>query len=220
MQMLREWRGGLHLVATTAVGLPPLEAILTNEGEGQAQFFGWSGPFPDVAVIKAKHDGAEAITDRLCATTLAQALPAKKLPAFEAAVTSSRAAPLIRSGQAGPRRPASRTGYSEGPLDGRKSSPASTAVIAVKDLWCSSECTPPCQGGGRGFKSRQVRRQVPFALRDSNLGPGRVAQLVERAPEKREVRGSMPRPTTDALSRATSTLIFGVRRKRPLSREA
>jgi hypothetical protein len=92
MQMLREWRGGLHLVATTAVGLSPLEAILTNEGEGQAKFFGWSEPFPDVTVIKAKHDEAEAMTDRLCAATLAQALPADKLPAFEAAVASFRAA--------------------------------------------------------------------------------------------------------------------------------
>ena len=24
-------------------------------------------------------------------------------------------------------------------------------------LWCSLECTPPCQGGGREFKSRQDR---------------------------------------------------------------
>jgi hypothetical protein len=92
MQMLREWRGGLHLVATTAVGLSPLEAILTNEGEGQAKFFGWSDPFPDVSAIKAKHDEAEAITDRLCAATLAQALPTDKLPAFEASVASFRAA--------------------------------------------------------------------------------------------------------------------------------
>jgi hypothetical protein len=92
MQMLREWRGGLHLVATTAVGLSPLEAILTNEGEGQAKFFGWSEPFADVSAIKAKHGEAEAMTDRLCAATLAQALPAEKLPAFEAAVASFRAA--------------------------------------------------------------------------------------------------------------------------------
>jgi len=41
---------------------------------------------------KAKHDEAEAMTDRLCAATLAQALPADKLPAFEAAVASFRAA--------------------------------------------------------------------------------------------------------------------------------
>ena len=92
MQMLREWRGGLHLVATTAVGLTPLEAILTNEGEGQAKFFGWSEPFADVSEIKAKHDEAEAMTDRLCAASLAQALPADKLPAFEAAVASFRSA--------------------------------------------------------------------------------------------------------------------------------
>jgi hypothetical protein len=92
MQMLREWRGGLHLVATTAVGLSPLEAILTNEGEGQAKFFGWSEPFADVSAIKAKHAEAEAITDRLCAAALAGALPADKLPAFESAVASFRAA--------------------------------------------------------------------------------------------------------------------------------
>src|SRR5262249_27972917 len=52
-------------------------------------------------------------------------------------------------------------------------------------LWCSLECTPACQAGGRGFKSRQDRH-------------GRVAQLVERAPEKREVTGSTPVPTTTA----------------------
>ncbi len=92
MQMLREWRGGLHLVATTAVGLSPLEAILTNEGEGQAKFFGWSEPFADVSAIRAKHGEAEAMTDRLCAAALAEALPADKLPAFESAVASFRAA--------------------------------------------------------------------------------------------------------------------------------
>jgi hypothetical protein len=92
MQMLREWRGGLHLVSTTAVGLTPLEAILTNEGEGQAKFFGWPEPFPDVESIKAKHADAEAMTDRLCAATLAQALDESKFEAFEAAVTTLRAA--------------------------------------------------------------------------------------------------------------------------------
>lgn len=63
------------------------------------------------------------------------------------------------------------------------------SVVLVGDLWCSLECTPACQAGGRGFKSRQVR----------HLGSprrGRVAQLVERAPEKREVTGSTPVPTT------------------------
>jgi hypothetical protein len=54
MQVLREWRGGNHLVATTAVGLSPLEAILTNEGPGQAKFFGWPEPFPDFTTIKPR----------------------------------------------------------------------------------------------------------------------------------------------------------------------
>jgi hypothetical protein len=66
------------------------------------------------------------------------------------------------------------------PIDGDRGGPV---------LWCSLECTPACQAGGRGFKSRQDR--CPFG------GYGRVAQLVERAPEKREVAGSMPAPTTD-----------------------
>lgn len=92
MQMLREWRGGLHLVATTAVGLSPLEAILTNEGEGQAKLFGWPEPFPDVASLKAKHDQAEEITNQLCAASLAQAVDAATLPVFEAGVESLRAA--------------------------------------------------------------------------------------------------------------------------------
>lgn len=92
MQILREWRGGLHLVATTAVGLSPLEAILTNEGEGQAKFFGWSEPFADVSAIKALHDEAEEITDRLCATTLAGAIDTVQYAAFEAGVGALRAA--------------------------------------------------------------------------------------------------------------------------------
>jgi hypothetical protein len=66
-QTLREWRGAVHVVATTAVGLSPLEAILTNEGEGQAKFFGWPEPFPDVSALKDLHPQAEDMTDRLCA---------------------------------------------------------------------------------------------------------------------------------------------------------
>jgi hypothetical protein len=92
MQILREWRGGLHLVATTAAGLSPLEAILSNEGEGQAKFFGWPAPFPGAEVLKARHDAAEEMTDALCAAGLAQALDAGKYAAFEAGVTTLRAA--------------------------------------------------------------------------------------------------------------------------------
>jgi hypothetical protein len=51
-------------------------------------------------------------------------------------------------------------GYSELLLEGETTIELeSNTAHAVTDLWCSLECTPPCQGGGRGFKSRQVRRQ-------------------------------------------------------------
>ena len=78
--------------------------------------------------------------------------------------------------------------------------------VITTDLWCSSECTPPCQGGGRGFKSRQVRRRALTRLRAVGARlPGRVAQLVERAPEKREVTGSTPVPTTGEVPRLGHT---------------
>jgi hypothetical protein len=92
MQILREWRGGLHLVSTTAAGLSPLEAILTNEGPGQARFFGWSEPFPDCAAIKAKHDEAEEMTDQLCASGLLKAIAPDKFAEFERGVQALRAA--------------------------------------------------------------------------------------------------------------------------------
>jgi hypothetical protein len=92
MQILREWRGGVHLVATTAVGLSPLEAILTNEGPGQAKFFGWPEPFPDFEPIRQRHDEAEKITDRLCASALADALDEARYPDFQAGVAALRAA--------------------------------------------------------------------------------------------------------------------------------
>ena len=37
MQMLREWRGGLHLVSTTAVGLTPARGHPHQRGRGAGQ---------------------------------------------------------------------------------------------------------------------------------------------------------------------------------------
>ena len=69
-----------------------------------------------------------------------------------------------------------------------------------RDLWCSLEGTPACQAGGRGFKSRQDRATTAVTR-------GRVAQLVERAPEKREVTGSTPVPTTRKMQVVVVTLL-------------
>jgi hypothetical protein len=92
MQILREWRGGLHLVSTTAAGLTPREAILTNEGEGQAKFFGWSEPFPDCTDIRFKHEEAEGMTDQLSVASFTRALDRDRFAEFEAGVAAIHAA--------------------------------------------------------------------------------------------------------------------------------
>jgi hypothetical protein len=79
IHVLREWRGGLHLVATTAAGLSPLEAILTNEGEQQARFFGWKGDLPDCSHLTSRFEDAQRRTDTLTATVYERALnPAER----------------------------------------------------------------------------------------------------------------------------------------------
>jgi hypothetical protein len=93
-QTLREWRGAAHLVATTAVGLSPLEAILTNEGPGQASFFGWVEPFPDCTGVAARQTEAEEATDMLCTREVDRLLTPGERGAFADAVTAAAAAVL------------------------------------------------------------------------------------------------------------------------------
>ncbi|TDC84181.1 evbL [Actinomadura sp. 7K507] len=72
--VMREWRGGLHLVATTAVGLSPLEAVLVADGPDKARFSGWQGDLPEFDHLKPRHAEAEEITDRLAAAVYERAL--------------------------------------------------------------------------------------------------------------------------------------------------
>jgi hypothetical protein len=74
IHVLREWRGGLHLVATTAAGLSPLEAILTNEGAAQARFFGWQGDFPDCRHLQSRFEDAQQRTNTLAAAIYERSL--------------------------------------------------------------------------------------------------------------------------------------------------
>lgn len=91
-QILREWRGANHVVATTAAGLSPRDAILTNEGAGQAKMFGWAEPFPDLTDDKARHDEAEELTDRLCAAQVEALLSPAERADFAAGVAAAKAA--------------------------------------------------------------------------------------------------------------------------------
>lgn len=79
VHVMREWRGSNHLVGTTAAGLSPLEAILAEDGEGQAKLFGWPEPFPAVtADLKRRRQEAEDITNRLCAPAFEVLSPAER----------------------------------------------------------------------------------------------------------------------------------------------
>lgn len=82
VHVLREWRGAVHLVATTAAGLDPLAAILTNEGEQQARFFGWRDELPDCTHLKDRHTQAEDTTNRLIADTYERTLTPEERAEF------------------------------------------------------------------------------------------------------------------------------------------
>lgn len=86
VHVLREWRGSVHLVATTAAGLGPLEAILTNEGEAQARFLGWRDELPDCDHLKDRHVRAQEMTNRLVAATYERALTPEERAEFASLV--------------------------------------------------------------------------------------------------------------------------------------
>lgn len=80
LQAAREHRGGSHLVAVAAAGIPPLQAVMSGRyGEANAQFFGWQPPYPDPAVAKEAMAAVETVTDAMVA------------PAFEVLTSDERA---------------------------------------------------------------------------------------------------------------------------------
>ena len=65
-QVMRELRFGRHAVAVQALGMGPLEAILSGPaGEWNAEFFGWKKPYPDVSHLADARDEIESLTDKL-----------------------------------------------------------------------------------------------------------------------------------------------------------
>lgn len=69
LHVLREHRGGAHLNAVRAAGLAPLEAVVAGPGgPGNAAFFGWSDPLPEVTdELRSRHGRADDLTDELVA---------------------------------------------------------------------------------------------------------------------------------------------------------
>jgi len=71
LNVLRELRGGAHLVAVVAAGVSPFEAVLAKGGPANADLFGHTGPYPDVAHLADRMAEIEARTDDLVAPALA-----------------------------------------------------------------------------------------------------------------------------------------------------
>ncbi|MGI5327091.1 SCO6745 family protein [Actinomadura nitritigenes] len=94
VHVLREWRGALHLVATTAAGLAPLEAVLAGSDEGRARFLGWRGDLPDCSGLKGRRAEAEETTDRLAAAVYERALSPAERAEFAELVRTVGAAAL------------------------------------------------------------------------------------------------------------------------------
>ncbi|MFC4128370.1 SCO6745 family protein [Nocardia rhizosphaerae] len=75
--VLRELRGGLHLLAVLANGLTPLQAILIagspmSDGPTHAALLGWTGPFEEITdEHRARWAAAEAATNDLIAPCFA-----------------------------------------------------------------------------------------------------------------------------------------------------
>jgi len=67
LHLLRELRGCVHIIATSAQGLSAVESIVgdTTGGAERAKMFGWAEPFPDADAIRDRRAAAEADTDRL-----------------------------------------------------------------------------------------------------------------------------------------------------------
>ncbi len=67
LHTLRELRFARHTVAVASDGMTPLDAVLTHNGETNAQLFMWPEPYPTVAHLAGRRDEVEEHTDRLSA---------------------------------------------------------------------------------------------------------------------------------------------------------
>jgi hypothetical protein len=71
MHVLRELRGGAHIIAVNACGITPLDAVLASpappprSGPVWAEHLGWSGPFADPLAAREARAEAERLTSRM-----------------------------------------------------------------------------------------------------------------------------------------------------------
>lgn len=68
LHILRELRGGAHVIGEMATGLDPLSTVLVKGGIGTARMLGWQPPFPDVGDCTEAWEQGERITNAIVAT--------------------------------------------------------------------------------------------------------------------------------------------------------
>lgn len=74
LQVLREHRGGAHVMAVRAAGLSPLEAVLAgDQGAPNAEFFGWPQPYSEIDdQVRSRRADAERLTTEIVAPAYAR----------------------------------------------------------------------------------------------------------------------------------------------------
>ena len=74
LNLLREWRGGVHVAAVTAAGLRPVEAIMSDGGEFYAGAFGWPKPWPTEGGYADRMSAIHTEVDEACGRVIGEAL--------------------------------------------------------------------------------------------------------------------------------------------------
>ncbi|MGN6333910.1 MAG: SCO6745 family protein [Motilibacteraceae bacterium] len=94
LHVLREHRGGLHLLAVLAAGLTPLQAVVAGPyGPTNARFFDWPEPHPEPTdAWRALHARAEDTTDALAGRAYAVLDAAERAELVERLADALRAA--------------------------------------------------------------------------------------------------------------------------------
>jgi uncharacterized peroxidase-related enzyme len=74
LNLLREWRGGVHGASVIAAGLRPLEAVVSDGGEFYANAFGWAQPWPSAEANVAAMAGVAEVVDAACGRVIEETL--------------------------------------------------------------------------------------------------------------------------------------------------
>jgi hypothetical protein len=85
IHLLRELRGGQHVLAAHELALDPHQAVLLQTGVGNAELFGWPAPHPDPEPCRATWEQVEAATNAGVVAALAVLDPAAQRELLELA---------------------------------------------------------------------------------------------------------------------------------------